>query len=112
MDAIKRIDRGMEKAIAFATTRGRPPILANALKYAVFPGGARVRPRLCLAIAGACGDKNPAAADSAAVAIELLHCASLVHDDMPCFDDAAIRRGKPSVHIKFDEVAFGLCDRS
>ncbi len=103
MDAIKRIDRGMEKAIAFATTRGRPPILANALKYAVFPGGARVRPRLCLAIAGACGDKNPAAADSAAVAIELLHCASLVHDDMPCFDDAAIRRGKPSVHIKFDE---------
>jgi geranylgeranyl diphosphate synthase type II len=69
----------------------------------VFPGGARVRPRLCLAVAQACGDDAPLAADGAAAAIELLHCASLVHDDLPCFDDAATRRGQPSVHAAFGQ---------
>ena len=73
------------------------------MRYAVFPGGARIRPRLCLAVAAACGDDDPALADAAAAAIELLHCASLVHDDLPCFDDAATRRGKPSVHRAFGE---------
>ena len=52
---------------------------------------------------GACGDDDPALADAAAAAIELLHCASLVHDDLPCFDDAATRRGVPSVHAAFGE---------
>lgn len=80
-----------------------PPGLAAAMRYAVFPGGARIRPRLCLGVAQACGDDQPATADSAAAAIELLHCASLVHDDLPCFDDAALRRGKPSVHQAFGE---------
>ena len=51
----------------------------------------------------ACGDDDPALADAAAAAIELLHCASLVHDDLPCFDDAGTRRGKPSVHRAFGE---------
>jgi geranylgeranyl diphosphate synthase type II len=53
-----------------------------------------VRPKLLLAVAGACGDPHPSLSDSAAAALELLHCASLVHDDMPCFDDAATRRGR------------------
>ncbi len=66
-----------------------------------FPRGARVRPRLVLAVAGACGDDRPALSAAAAAAVELLHCASLVHDDMPCFDDAETRRGKPSVHRAF-----------
>jgi geranylgeranyl diphosphate synthase type II len=73
------------------------------VRYAVFPGGARVRPRLCLAVAQACGDDQPPVSDAAAAAIELLHCASLVHDDLPCFDDAATRRGKPSVHKAYGE---------
>jgi geranylgeranyl diphosphate synthase type II len=73
------------------------------MRYAVFPRGARVRPRLCLAVAAACGDDRSPLADSAAAAIELLHCASLVHDDLPCFDDAATRRGKPSLHVAFGE---------
>lgn len=98
-----RIDNGLERALTYATANGCPPKIASALRYAVFPGGARVRPRLCLAVAMGCGDQNPHAADAAAVAIELLHCASLVHDDMPCFDDAATRRGKATVHVKFDE---------
>lgn len=80
-----------------------PPALAAAIRYAVFPGGARIRSRLCLAVARACGDDQPATADCAAAAIELLHCASLVHDDLPCFDNADVRRGKPSVHKAFGE---------
>lgn len=75
-----------------------PPLLAGAIRHAVFPGGARVRPRLTLAVAEACGGDDPALADAAAVAVELLHCASLVHDDLPCFDNADKRRGRPSVH--------------
>lgn len=73
------------------------------MRYAVFPRGARVRPRLSLAVAQACGEDEPALVDATAASIELLHCASLVHDDLPWFDDAATRRGKPSVHKAFDE---------
>jgi geranylgeranyl diphosphate synthase type II len=103
MDATMRIEQALGAAIARAGGQACPPGLANAVRYAVFPGGARIRPRLCLAVAEACGDDQPGIADSAAAAIELLHCASLVHDDLPCFDDAPIRRGKPSVHRAFGE---------
>jgi geranylgeranyl diphosphate synthase, type II len=82
---------------------GCPPLLAEAMRHAVFPGGARIRPRLTLAVAKACGGTSSAVMFSAAAAIELLHCASLVHDDLPCFDDAATRRGKPSVHAAFGQ---------
>jgi geranylgeranyl diphosphate synthase type II len=73
------------------------------MRHAVFPGGARLRPHLCLAVAAACGDEDGALAEGAAIAIELLHCASLVHDDLPCFDDADLRRGQPSVHAAFGQ---------
>ena len=76
----------------------------------MFPGGARIRPRLVLAVSNACATesataakKNAAAAITFASAVELLHCASLVHDDLPCFDNSALRRGKPSVHAAFGE---------
>lgn len=103
MDAVSRIERALASAVERADARGGPPRLAEAMRYAVFPRGARIRPRLCLAVAHACGDDNPALADAAAAAIELLHCASLVHDDLPCFDDADTRRGKPSLHRAFNE---------
>jgi geranylgeranyl diphosphate synthase type II len=103
MDTMHRIESALAAAIATQEQPQSPPKLAAALRYAVFPGGARIRPRLCLAAAVACGDRNPGLADAAAASIELLHCASLVHDDLPCFDDAALRRGKPSVHAMFDE---------
>ena len=96
-----RIERALDQAIHHAEGSGAPPMLASALRYSVFPGGHRIRPQLCMAVAKACGDRDPAAADAAAAAIELLHCASLVHDDLPCFDDAATRRGKASVHAQF-----------
>jgi geranylgeranyl diphosphate synthase, type II len=101
MDASERIESTLERAIVLACGPGAPPLLAAAMHHAVFPGGHRIRPQLCLAVSKACGDQHPAAADAAAAAIELLHCASLVHDDLPCFDDAATRRGKPSVHAKY-----------
>lgn len=104
MDPGRRIEQALSAAVAGATERtGCPPRLAAAMHYAVFPGGARVRSRLCHAVAAACGDDRPELTDAAAAAIELLHCASLVHDDLPCFDDAATRRGKPSLHRAFDE---------
>lgn len=103
MDLMKRIEQGLEKAVSHATATGQPPKIGAAIRHAVFSGGARVRPRLTLAVAAACGDANPQAADAAAVAFELMHCASLVHDDMPCFDNADMRRGIPSVHAKFGE---------
>jgi geranylgeranyl diphosphate synthase, type II len=104
MEATTRIEKALEAAIERAEVPDCPPKLAAAMRYSVFPGGARIRPRLCLAVASACGDDQPGLANAAAVAIELLHCASLVHDDLPCFDDAATRRGKPSVHKAFGEA--------
>ena len=98
-----RIERALLATLDRCLEPGHPPRLAAAMQHAVFPGGARVRPKLVLAVAHACGDDDPALADAAAAAIELLHCASLVHDDLPCFDNAATRRGLPSVHSAFGE---------
>jgi geranylgeranyl diphosphate synthase type II len=104
MDAVKRIEAELETAVHFAESGDAPARLAAAIRYAIFPGGARVRPRLCLAVSEACGADDLSACVTAACAIEMLHCASLVHDDLPCFDDAALRRGKPSVHVAFGEA--------
>jgi geranylgeranyl diphosphate synthase, type II len=104
MDVTTRIETALELALERVEIQKSPPKLAAAIRYAVFPGGARIRPRLCLAVARACGDDKPLIADAAAVAIEMMHCASLVHDDLPCFDDADRRRGKPSVHKAYGEA--------
>jgi geranylgeranyl diphosphate synthase, type II len=98
-----RIDAAVSSAIAAAQGGSAPPRLASALEYAVTPGGARIRPTICLSVAMACGDDRPMLSDAAATAIELIHCASLVHDDMPCFDNADTRRGKPAVHRAYGE---------
>ncbi|MFN3867451.1 MAG: polyprenyl synthetase family protein [Hyphomicrobiaceae bacterium] len=103
MDGTSRVERAIETALDMAGGRGAPPQLAAAMRYAVFPGGARVRPRLCLAVAQANGDSDPGATDAMATAIELMHCASLIHDDLPCFDNADMRRGKAAVHKVFGE---------
>lgn len=90
---------------ALLRTRGGdcPERLAEALHRAVFPGGKRIRPRLVLAVAEACGGDDRELALAGAVAIELLHCASLVHDDLPCFDNATLRRGQPSITAAYGE---------
>ena len=104
-----RINAALRSAIEAAAGPACPPKLAEAIHYAVFPGGHRIRPRLCLAVANAHADSDPLVVDAAMSSIELLHCASLVHDDMPCVDDAAPRRGKPAVHSAFGEPLALLC---
>jgi geranylgeranyl diphosphate synthase type II len=105
MDIPGRLELTLSGVLDRAAGARCPPRLAAAVRHAVFPGGARIRPRLCLAVAMACGAdaQSLPVAEAAAVSIELFHCASLVHDDMPCFDDAALRRGRPSVHVAFGE---------
>ena len=102
-EAHARIEAAIEAAIAHGQKGSTPARLASALHYAVTPGGARIRPTILMSVARACGDDSPKLADTAAAALELIHCASLVHDDMPCFDDADVRRGKPSVHRAYSE---------
>jgi geranylgeranyl diphosphate synthase type II len=103
MEAEARIETALERAVAKATGSACPARLAEAVRYAVFPGGGRVRPGLCLAVASACGDPHPRLADAAAASVELLHCASLIQDDLPCFDDADVRRGQPALHKHFGQ---------
>jgi farnesyl diphosphate synthase len=80
-----------------------PQRLHEAMRYAVLGGGKRVRPLLAFAageVTGADADR----VQHAAAAVELIHAYSLVHDDMPAMDDDALRRGKPTVHVEFDEA--------
>lgn len=103
MDFTTRIETAVSRAIEQGRGANSPDKLARALHYATAPGGARIRPKILLSVASACGDDAPQVADAAAAALELIHCASLVHDDLPCFDDADTRRGKPSTHCAFGE---------
>lgn len=99
-----RLESALDTALSDDAIGKAPPRLVEAVRYAVFPGGARVRPRLCLSVAVACGENDSSLSDATAAAVELLHCASLVHDDMPAFDGAHLRRGKASVHARFGEA--------
>ena len=108
MPLSRRIDAAVTRALSRAQggaagPRSVPEKLAQALAYACLPGGARIRPTILLSVAAACGDDAPEVADAAAAALELIHCASLVHDDLPCFDDADLRRGKPALHRAYSE---------
>jgi farnesyl diphosphate synthase len=85
---------------------GRAPAsLVETMRYAVLDGGKRLRPLLALAASEACGSTVPEAALRAGCAVELIHAYSLVHDDMPCMDNDVLRRGKPTVHVRFGEAA-------
>jgi farnesyl diphosphate synthase len=80
-----------------------PARLHEAMRYATLEGGKRVRPLLTFA-AGELARAKPERLELAAAAIELIHAYSLVHDDLPCMDDDELRRGKPSVHVEYDEA--------
>jgi len=80
-----------------------PHKLHAAMRYALLGGGKRVRPLLVMA-AGELFDADTATLARAACALEMIHVYSLVHDDMPCMDDDALRRGKPTVHVAYDEA--------
>ncbi len=96
-----RVENMLDDVLPAATVE--PKRLHDAMRYAVFNGGKRVRPLLVYA-AGECLGLRPDILDAPAVAIELIHAFSLVHDDLPAMDDDDIRRGKPTVHRQFDEA--------
>lgn len=95
----ERIDAALEHALRAADI---PAPLSDAMRHAVLLGGKRMRPLLALASASLFGDETRAL--PAAVAVELVHAYSLVHDDLPAMDDDALRRGQPTVHVAFDEA--------
>jgi farnesyl diphosphate synthase len=80
-----------------------PARLHEAMRYAVLEGGKRVRPLLAFG-AGEVAQASPERLETVAAAVELIHAYSLVHDDLPCMDDDVLRRGKPSVHVEYDEA--------
>ncbi len=92
-----RIDRAVDGALP-----GSRDALSSAMRHAASGAGKRLRPLLCLAAAADLGGSRRAV--HAACAVELVHCYSLVHDDLPCMDDDAERRGLPSVHAKYGEA--------
>ena len=81
-----------------------PAGLGESMRYAVLDGGKRLRPLLVLAAAEAVQADTSDAALRAACAVELIHAYSLVHDDMPCMDNDVLRRGKPTVHVRFGQA--------
>lgn len=96
-----RIDAALDAALPPATRA--PQGLHAAMRHGVLNGGKRMRPLLAYATGNAFGT-DVALLDAAAVAVELVHCYSLVHDDLPAMDDDALRRGQPTVHVAFDEA--------
>jgi len=104
-DWMKTVQAGSENDLSgfLPAATATPTKLHAAMRYALLGGGKRVRPLLVYA-AGALFDADAAIVARAAAAVEMIHAYSLVHDDMPCMDDDALRRGKPTVHIAYDEA--------
>ena len=93
----------VEAALEAWVPADAPAGLGEAMRYGVLDGGKRLRALLVLAACDAVAGER-AAALRAAVASELIHAYSLVHDDMPCMDDDVLRRGKPTVHVKHGQA--------
>jgi len=101
MRSQQRIESVLVELSACLSDSTTPPKLTQSIEYALFPGGARIRPRLAIAVSEACKPDDAgviAAVNASAAAIEMMHCASLIQDDLKCFDNSALRRGKPSLH--------------
>ena len=99
--AQKAVDQELDTIIS--AQNGEKTHLIEAIRYATFNGGKRIRPFMCLSISELLNVPQKYAVKVAA-AIELLHSYSLIHDDLPAMDDSDLRRGKPSCHIQFDEA--------
>jgi len=95
------VEQALERALPAAGAEPRK--LHEAMRYTVLGGGKRVRPLLVFA-AGALFGADAGALARVAAAVEMIHVYSLVHDDMPCMDDDDLRRGKPTLHVAYDEA--------
>ena len=104
-DWMKSVQAAMEQALMSCLPPAVqvPARLHEAMRYAALDGGKRVRPLLAFA-AGELFDAEAGALARAAAAVEMIHAYSLVHDDMPCMDDDALRRGKATVHVQYDQA--------
>jgi farnesyl diphosphate synthase len=104
-DWMKTVQAGSENDLSgfLPPATAVPTKLHAAMRYALLGGGKRVRPLLVYA-AGALFGADAAILSRAAAAVEMIHAYSLVHDDMPCMDDDELRRGKPTVHVAYDEA--------
>ncbi|QDS86576.1 Farnesyl diphosphate synthase [Rosistilla ulvae] len=100
-DLVPEIDAALDAALA--PQEGCPPELNEAMRYSLMSPGKRLRPALVLMAAEACGGERSEAI-AAAVAIEMVHAYSLIHDDLPAMDDDDLRRGRPTCHKQFDEA--------
>jgi farnesyl diphosphate synthase len=98
---IARLNAAMERALP--APNAIPQRLHEAMRYAVLGEGKRIRPQLVYATGIACG-ANESVLDAPAVAVEFVHAYSLVHDDLPAMDDDALRRGRATVHVAYDEA--------
>ncbi len=100
---MEAVQQRMEVALArlLPPADALPARLHDAMRYAVLGGGKRVRPLLVFA-AGELAGAAPELLEIPAAAVEMIHAYSLIHDDLPCMDDDALRRGKPTVHVEFD----------
>ena len=99
-----RVEQALSRWVACPTEAPAPAGLGDAMRYSVLDGGKRLRPLLVMAACEAVNG-NPVAALRSACAVELIHAYSLVHDDMPCMDNDVLRRGKPTVHVRFGEAS-------
>ena len=99
----ERVEAGLSEAVA-GLGPGCPDRLRAAMRHSLLAGGKRLRPALTLLCHRVCGGEREDRALSAAVAVELVHTYSLVHDDLPCMDDDDLRRGVPTCHVAFDEA--------
>lgn len=105
-DRAALVDAAMDAYLPPA--KERPSTIHEAMRYAIFAGGKRLRPVLCLAAAEACGGET-ADALAPACALELIHTYSLVHDDLPAMDNDDLRRGRPTCHKVYGEGMAVLC---
>ncbi|MDR2243843.1 MAG: polyprenyl synthetase family protein [Burkholderiales bacterium] len=98
-----RAEAALDRFLATPSSAEEASCLWEAMRYATLSGGKRWRALLVYAAAELCG-ADVALADAPAAAVELLHAYSLVHDDLPCMDDDAVRRGQPACHVAFGEA--------
>jgi len=97
-DEARRVEAALERAVAALEAHALDPDTLAAIRHGVMSGGKRLRPILCVSAYAACGGQRTAASYDLAASLEMIHAYSLMHDDLPCMDDAELRRGRPTTH--------------
>ena len=100
----EEVEKALERSLLYFSGH-LPTSLAEPVRHAVMTGGKRLRPILCTVAYGTCGGNGGPKAHDLGVSLELIHAYSLMHDDLPCMDDAELRRGRPTSHTLYGEEA-------